>query len=85
MADNTPAYVSASYSLPPEFKERIEKMAVADFSNPSVVMRRILADYFRTQPTPAVGTPAPHRTTAPDAVAGGCGDGPAAPSKGGAK
>lgn len=38
--------VPASYAIPLAWKARIEAIAAADYSNPSVVIRRILADHF---------------------------------------
>lgn len=50
-----PNYVPASYSIPQDFKERIERMAAEAMSNPSIVVRRILADYFAKLDTPTNG------------------------------
>ena len=44
-----PAYIPASYSRPPEWKERIEQMARAEYCSPSVIMRRLLAQSFADQ------------------------------------
>jgi len=41
-----PKYISLSVTVLVDQRERLETLAAADYSNPSVIVRRILADYF---------------------------------------